>query len=395
MNPHRNIKRFIYAVILLFFAGMFVFFYYEGRTIEVKTVKVKRGRIERSITGVSSGTVEPLRRVRLQALLPLRIREVNFREGERIEKGDVIIKLDDSEIKIKLDLQKAALTSAELRLREIEERYRLILQNYERAKKLFKEGMISDSGFDETRIQFNAAEKELAIARNALKEARLGVSLTGEELEKTNIRAPFDGLISFLDATAGEIPPYAGMDVTTVTSATMTTSETKPFCEVIDDSILKVEVPFDEVDAKKIKLGQASRITSDLAPDRVFDGRVSYVSSVISKTLEQNRTVDVEIDISEEDKEWLPVGASVDVEIILDVEEDVLTVPTNTVIERDGRRFVYAVEDGRITKRYIKTGISNWEFAGVLEGLKEGDNVVTTLDVEGLEEGRRVRGSEE
>jgi membrane fusion protein (multidrug efflux system) len=70
--------------------------------------------VERTITGVSSGTVDPLKRVRLQALLPLKIREVYFKEGDRVKKGDIIIRLDDSEMKIRLDLQRAALKGAEL-----------------------------------------------------------------------------------------------------------------------------------------------------------------------------------------------------------------------------------------------------------------------------------------
>ncbi|MBI5198922.1 MAG: HlyD family efflux transporter periplasmic adaptor subunit, partial [Nitrospirae bacterium] len=349
-------------------------------------------RIEKTITGVSSGTVDPLRRVRLQALLPLKIKEVNFKEGNRVKRGDVIVKLDDSEIKIKLDLQKAALTGAELRLHEVEERHRLASQNYERLKKLFTEGVIPDSVFDEAKSKFTTTGKEYEIAKNTVSEARLNIRLTEEELEKTNIRATFNGLISFLDATPGEFPPYASLAGTTIPQSTLsaTTSETKPFCEIIDDSVLKLKVPFDEVDAMKIKVGQHTRVTSDTAPGKVFTGKVIYVSPVVSKTLEQNRTVDVEIDINKTDTARLPVGASVDAEIILEVKEDVMVVPTNAVIDREGIRFVYTVEGGVIRKRVIKTDISNWEFTQILDGLKEGDMVITSLDVEGIEEGRRV-----
>lgn len=388
-----RIKIFLYGVVFLIFIGLIVIFYYKRNVIEVKVVEVKKGAIEKTITGVSSGTVEPLRRVRLQALLPLRIQEVNFKEGNRVKKGDVIIKLDDSEIKIKLDLQRAALTGAELRLNEVEERHRLASQNYERLKKLFAEGVIPDSVFDEAKSQFTTTGKGYEIAKNTVSEARLNIKLTGEELEKTNIRATFDGLISFLDATAGEIPPYTALEGTVVPQSTLSasTSETKPFCEIIDDSVLKVKAPFDEADAMKIKIGQHTRITSDTAPDKVFSGKVIYVSPVVSKTLEQNRTVDVEVDINKTDRGRLPVGASADVEIILEVEKDVVIVPTNAIIEREGRRFVYAVEGNVIRKRVIKTGTANWEFTQILDGLKEGDRVITSLDVEGIEEGRRVR----
>lgn len=386
-----KIKKFLYGGIFLIIIAIVVFLYYQKNVIEVKVVKVKRGPIENTITGVSSGTVDPLRRVRLQALLPLRIKEVNFREGERVKKGDIIVKLDDSEIKIKLELQRAALTGAELRLHEIEERYRLVSRDYERLKRLFEEGVIPDTSFDEIKSKYTTAGKEYEIAKNVVSEAGLNIRLTEEDLEKTNIRVPFDGLISFLDATPGEIPPYASIGGGMISSSTASTAEIKPFCEVIDDSVLKVKVPFDEVDALRIKLGQHTRLTSDTVPDKIFTSKVTHVSPVVSKTLEQNRTVDVEIDINRSNKERFPVGASVDAEIILGVEGDVLIVPTNTVIEREGKRFVYTVEVNVIRKRFINTGISNWEFTKILDGLKEGDRVVSSLDVEGIEDGRRVR----
>src|SRR3989337_25026 len=103
-----KLKRFLYSGIIIVIGGILVFLYYQRNIIKVEVVVVKRGSIERTITGISTGTVEPLRRVRLQPLLPLKIKEVNFKEGDRVKKGDVIVKLSDSEISIKLDIQKAA-----------------------------------------------------------------------------------------------------------------------------------------------------------------------------------------------------------------------------------------------------------------------------------------------
>ncbi len=341
---------------------------------------------------MSSGTVEPLRRVKLQPLLPLKVKEVHFREGDRVRKGNIIVKLDDAEAIIKLDLRKAALTSAEFRLHETEERYRLARQNYERSKPLFEEGIMSDSSFDEIKSQFAVTGKEHEIARNALNEARLGIRLAEEELEKTIIRAPFDGVISFLNATAGELPEYylsgqTGM----ISQANLTSIETEPFCELIDDSVLKVEVPFDETDVMVIKRGLKVNIISDANPGKVFYGTVMYVSPVVSKTAEQNRTVDVEIKFSQSNEDKLPVGASVDAEIILETKKDAVIVPTNAVIERDDIKFVYGIAEGKVMKKTVKTGISSWEYIEILDGVGEGERVITSLDVAGLEEGKRVQ----
>ena len=142
-------KRFLLIGIIAVITALIVFLFYRRNIIEVQVFVVKKGPIERTITGVSSGTVEPLRRVKLQPLLPLKVKEVNFREGDRVRKGDIIVKLDDAESIIRLDLRKAALRSAEFRLHEIGERHKLAKQNYERSKPLFEEGLMPDSRFDD------------------------------------------------------------------------------------------------------------------------------------------------------------------------------------------------------------------------------------------------------
>lgn len=386
------LKRAIYAVIFLAITGLIFFYYSTNNFVMVKVTSVKKGSIEKTITSVSSGTVEPLSRVKLQALLPLRIKKVNFKEGDRVKEGDVIIKLDDAETKLRLELQKAALTTAELRLHDLQEQYRLTKDNYERTKKLYGEGFIPDSRFDEVKGQLTTTEKAFAIAKNAINEAKLSVRLTEEELEKTNIRAPFNGRISFLNATPGELPSYIGTAAGVVTSQNISSAQDmKPFCEVIDDSVLKIKAPFDEVDATKIRLGQETRVNSDTVPGMVFKGKVIFVSPVVSKTLEQNRTVDVEVAINKTDKERLSVGASVDVEIILNVEKNVTLIPTNSIIEKEGKKFVYSVERNVIRKKFIKTGTSGWESTQILEGIKEGEPVITSLDMEGIVEGKKVR----
>ena len=382
----------IYVIILFVIIGAMVFYYSKKNVVRVKITRVRTGAIEKTITGVSSGTVEPLRRVRLQAMLPMKIKKVNFKEGDRVKDGDVIIKLDDTELAIKLELHKAALTTAELRFHDLEDQFTLARQNHERIRRLFEGGAVPDSRFDEVKSQYTSAEKAFAIAKNSITEAKLSIKLTEEELGKTNIRAPFNGRISFLDATIGEFPSYAGTEGGLLTSQQNISSAQglKPFCEVIDDSVIKVKVPFDEVDATKIRLGQATRIVSDTAPDKIFRGKVIFISPVVSKTLEQNRTVDVEMSVNKGDSVHLPVGASVDGEIILLTEKDVLLIPTNTIIEKETKKFVYSIEKNIVRKTDIKTGISNWDLTQILEGLKEGNPVITSLDLDGLEEGKKV-----
>src|SRR4030066_2268964 len=156
-------KRFLLIGIIVVIIALIAFLFYRRNIIEVRVVVVKKGGVEGAFTGVSSGTVEPLRRVKLQPLLSLKVKEVNFREGDRVRKGDIIVKLDDAESIIRLDLRKAALRSAKFRLHEIEERHRLARQIYERSKPLFEQGLMPDSRFDEIKSQFAVTGKEFEI----------------------------------------------------------------------------------------------------------------------------------------------------------------------------------------------------------------------------------------
>ncbi|HEY4619466.1 MAG TPA: efflux RND transporter periplasmic adaptor subunit, partial [Nitrospirota bacterium] len=113
------------------------------------------------------------------------------------------------------------------------------------------------------------------------------------------------------------------------------------------------------------------------------------------KAAEQNRTVNVEMKFSQANEERLPVGASVDAEIILETKKDAVIAPTNAVIERDDVKFVYAIAEGRIKKKTVKTGISSWEYIEILDGIVEGERVITSLDVAGIGEGKRVNVSNE
>jgi len=146
----------------------------------------------------------------------------------------------------------------------------------------------------------------------------------------------------------------------------------------------------DEVDAPKIKIGQPVRITLDALPNRILMGKVKRVAPYIVAVEKQARTVDIEVSLNEEeDVDQLLVGYSTDVEVILDHHDKVLRVPTSALL--DGNKvLVYQPENGKLEERMIKKGNTNWEYTEVLEGLKQGEKIVTSLEREGVEAGALV-----
>ena len=158
---------------------------------------------------------------------------------------------------------------------------------------------------------------------------------------------------------------------------------TPPAIDLIDDSCLYVEAPMDEVDAPKIHPGQAVRISLDAMPGRHFPGKVKRIAPYITAVEKQARTVDVEATFDDPAAPGtLLVGYSADLEVILAVREDVVRIPTSALLE--GSRVLVAGADGRLIERRIKTGLSNWEFVEVVDGLQAGERVVISLERAGV-----------
>ena len=134
-----------------------------------------------------------------------------------------------------------------------------------------------------------------------------------------------------------------------------------------------------------------ARITLDAYGDRVFEGQVKRVAPYVTALEKQARTVDVEVDFTNpKDLDKLLAGYSADVEIILQVHKDTLRVPTEAVVE--GKRvFVLDPASSRLHERQIKVGLTNWNFTEVLDGVKPGELVVTSVDRDGVKDGALAR----
>jgi HlyD family secretion protein len=170
---------------------------------------------------------------------------------------------------------------------------------------------------------------------------------------------------------------------------------TPPAIDLIDDSCLYIKAPMDEVDAPKIHVGQFARVSLDALPGKPLAGHVKRVAPYVVAVEKQARTVDVEVSIdsgedSASDNKRLLVGYSADVEIVLDSHDEVLRIPTSTLLEGN-KVLIYNADSKKLEERAIQVGITNWEFTEVLSGLKKGDRIVASLEREGVKAGVVVK----
>ncbi len=247
----------------------------------------------------------------------------------------------------------------------------------ERTRQLRERGFVSDARLDQALSEARARRAACEVARADAGQSRERVAVAQAGLDRTRLLAPFAGIVAEVTGELGEFttPSPPGIP-------------TPPAIDLIDDSCLYVSAPIDEVDAPHVQVGSVGRITLDAISGRHFSGKVRRIAPYVLDLEKQARTVEVEVlfDHPAETKGLL-VGYSADVEIVYDSRPDVLRIPTAALLE--GNR-VLVIRDGVAESRQIRLGLSNWEYSEVISGLGEGEQIITSLDRDGVKAGVHV-----
>jgi HlyD family secretion protein len=244
-----------------------------------------------------------------------------------------------------------------------------------RLTKLHDERLASEEAADQARGKAESSAAGCTAAEDATRVADARVDVTRAQLERSQLHAPFAGVIAEINGELGEFVTPSPVGI-----------PTPPTVDLIDASCLYVSAPIDEVDAPRIRAGLPARISLDAFPDRAFPGHVRRVAPYVLDQEKQARTVEIEAEFEDAEKAGLLAGYSADVEVVLDRRDDVLRVPTAVVLP-DKTVYVYDAATGTLATRAIETGISNWEFTEVVSGLAAGDRVVSSIDREGVRDG--------
>ncbi len=366
-------KFFIFLILFVFLIFFSKFLIFKSKAIGVEVYKVQRGTIEEIVTNTRAGTLKARLKSKLSPKTAGLVVSINKRKGEFAQKGDLLLKIDSSIQRAKLEAIKKQVEAFKAKYSEAKTIYELSKKDEERILELFKSNIVSEDLYDKAKAERERAESILNSSIALLKQAEAELKLVEEEYKLTELYAPFDGYISELYTEIGEwiTPSPPGIYL-------------PPVMEIINTEELYVSAPIDEMDSKKVNLGDEVRVTIDSFPKKVFQGKISKIGVYVQDILEQNRTVEVEVDLKlDKDLNPLP-GTSADVEIIVSKKENVLKVPT-TAIFSDGTLFV--LKDGKIQRKSVKTGIQNWAFTEVLEGLMEGELVLKSHENTEIKEG--------
>ena len=276
----------------------------------------------------SSGTVEANERIDLRAEVTGIVEAIYLTEGSRVQEGDLLLKINDSE----LQAQKS----------RAEYRYNLAAQQEERQRRLLEKGGVSQEDYDATLNQVNVFRSEM--------------QLIDAQLEKTEIRAPFSGRIGLKYVSKGQ---FIGPD--------------QPIASLQELDRVKIDFSVPERYAGRVQTGDLMRFEVQ-GIDSTFVGEVYAIEPRINT---DTRTLSLRA-ISDNPEFLLYPGAFANIELVLEEIEEALMVPTISLIPGLNSQKVYVAVDGMVEERIVKTGIRTSEKVQILEGLNPGDQVLTT-----------------
>ena len=368
------------AVVLLGVASRYTLFAEDP--IEVRVEPVMRGRVESTVTNSKAGTVQARRRSRIASEIGGRVVEVAHREGALVAADAVLVRLSPRSLAAQLDLATEGTNVARAGYEEACLRRDRAKRELARTVRLAENNVASEDRLDELQYRFDSARVECGGAQAELDRARAQQRSAETELEKTVIKAPFEGIIAEVNVEVGEwVTPSPPL----LTSPAV--------IDLIDPTSIFVSAPMDEVDSGAIRPGLEVKVTVDSHPGETFSGHVLRVAPYVLDEEAQNRTLEIEVAIDDPKvAESLLPGTSADAEVILDARDDVLRVPTSALMQNQR---VLVLEGGELEERMIEIGLRNWQFVEVRSGLGGGESLVVALDKREIVQGARAVASPE
>lgn len=347
-------------------------------TIRVTTTTVSKGAVAQLVANTRAGTVRACQRSKLSLTSGGTVAALHVDNGDRVTQGQLLMSMWNQDQLARLQQAEAQLQVAELARAERCDSSERAAREAKRAQSLAKQKLLSDEALDQaltnaelTRhsCQRAAAEISVAAAQLALQQAMLN---------QTRLLAPFAGVVAEINGEVGEFVTPSPPGIVT-----------PPAVDLIDDSCLYVRAPIDEVDAAGIRVGMPVVVTLDAYRGRQFAASVSRIAPYVQDYEKQARTVDVEARFNQlPDDVLLLIGYSADIEIVLKQQDESLRLPTEAIFAQD--QVLVVGPDNQLQQRTVSTGISNWRWTEIQQGLTAGEQVLLSLDTPGAVAGARV-----
>lgn len=419
-------KRSEKTLLILFAVGLLlilasVSFLKDGGAIAVRAVRIQRDEMLITIPATATGIVESETEVRVKAEVAGRVARILVDEGDRVRAGQTLAILDQKEARAQVNLARANLQAAQARLAQAEAGVQMLeaqvrtriaetaailekaAKNLERMRNLSAEGAIAQAELDlakaehevakaayeaalANRDQLQVKRREVEAARVAVEQMEASLKLEEVRFSQTVVISPIDGLVMKKHASEGETVGLGGGPFFTLG---------EPLFTLVDPQKLWIRATIDEVDASQVKVGLPARVTLDAVPGKTFRGRVVKISPAIRGEGQEARTVTIYVSLEEGGAQHaaplLKPGMSADVEVIAATLPKTLLLPTQAILKREGKTFVYVIKEERARLQPVAVGGSNWNVTEIKGGVQEGELAILAPDAPDLKDGARVK----
>jgi RND family efflux transporter MFP subunit len=352
------------------------------RTPEVEVATVRADTGGRAALLNASGYVTPRQRATIAAKITARVNEIYVDEGLRVEPGQVLAKLDDSDARARLASVSAERDAIAATLGDLRVNLENAEREFKRIEELWGRQLVAEQQRDQARMAVDSLRARIVLAREQVGAAEARVKVAQQDLDNCTVRAPFGGIVVSKDAQRGEMvsPVSAGGGFTRTGIAT-----------IVDMDSLEIEVDVNESYIARVKAGQPLTAVLDAYPDWQIPAKVR---TVIPTADRQKATVKVRATFDRLDPRILP---DMGVKVTFLGEERAapsgaprVPVPKAAIVEEGGAAAVFVHREGRVERRAIRLGEARGNEREVIAGLTGGEQVVTT-GVKELRDGQAVR----
>ena len=375
-SRHFGLYLFLAAIVAAIVAA--ILWLAQPETITVVIEKVEKGLVRDTVANTRAGTVKACRRAGISSSAGGQIASLPVREGDLVKAGQVLMELWNEDQQAQYALARSEHRAAIARANQVCVLAEVAKREAQRLEKLQLKNLSSEEAVDRADGQARAQRASCDAAHASAEVSADKLEVIQAALSLTRLIAPFNGIVAEVNGEIGEFVTPSPVGI-----------PTPPAIDLMDISCLYVSAPIDEVDAPRIRVNMPTMISLDAFADQLFEGKVRRIAPYVLEEEKQARTVDVEVDfLCQEDCTAMLPGYSADVEIILDQRKDVLRIPTEAILE--GNKVLLVDADRILQSREIETGISNWEWTEITQGLSAGDEIVISVEREGVEAGVEV-----
>jgi RND family efflux transporter MFP subunit len=328
----------------------------EEKGVAVEVVRAVKGDIASYIQ--TTGTVYPKQEAFLSPKIGGKIEKIFVDEGYRVDKGQPLVRLEQTKLIMTKNEAEANLNSVKSELKKAELSLENLSRTMKRNEELYKQGIIDEQKYDNTKTDFLNAEAQFQLSSSRLEQAKAQLDQANQDLKDSIMYAPFSGFIVDKMMNEGEMV-YA--------------ASPSKVLHITDISMVKIECGIAEVEKKYIREGREVIIEVDAIPGERFKGEITTVNPLIDQN---SRTFMVKIEMPNPNHK-LESGMFARIMITKEERKGVILIPLRSVIEREGKKVVLVAANSRARMVAVTLGINDAKTTEVLSGLKAEEFVVS------------------